>query len=81
MSSYLQKNPLIDDDRIIEKEVLLPCPECGELTMERVQRDCTLKDNTFIANLPHFYCSSCESKFYDDVSMNIIESHRTKPEK
>ena len=78
MSSYPQKSLLIDDDMVIEKETILPCPECGELSMEKVQKDCTLIVGTFIANLPHFFCSSCESKFFDDAAMNIIESFRAK---
>ena len=54
------------------------CPECGEIAMRKIQQDCTLQDGLFIPNLPHHYCNSCKSKFFDDASMAIIESYRNK---
>ena len=54
----------------------LPCPECGQIEMEKIKADCTLSDGTFIQNLEYFYCSSCHSRFYDDAAMTRIEKQR-----
>jgi len=61
-----------------EKEYILPCPECGQVAMKHVEKDCTLKDGTYIPNLIFLYCSSCQSKFYDNSAMEMIESFRQK---
>ena len=78
MSSSLQKNHLIENKKSGKEGKVLPCPECSELTMKYIQSDCTLEDDTFIPNLRYLYCSNCQSKFYDDNAMQVIESYRYK---
>lgn len=77
MSLSLQKKHLIDRKKIAKELESLPCPECGQVTMKKIKRDCTLLDGTFIPELEYFYCSSCHSKFYDDVAMAKIEDKRS----
>lgn len=76
MSSFHQKNHLIENNLLSNTETLYPCPECNKVTMKRIQSDCILNDGTFIPNLEYYYCSSCHAKFYDDAAMEIIELAR-----
>lgn len=78
MSSFLQKNHLTENGVLEKKEKLFPCPECGNITMQLVQVDCTLNDGTYIPNLEYYFCSSCQSKFYHDAAMEKIETVRQR---
>jgi hypothetical protein len=75
MSLSLQKKHSIDKSFLKEFDPL-PCPECGQVEMKRIKSGCTLADGTFIPNLEYFYCSSCNSRFYDDAAMTRIEKQR-----
>ena len=76
MSSFIQKNRSTEGDIALEQEISLPCPECGQISMRRMQSDCALRDGTFIPNLHFYFCSSCQSRFFDDASMKAIEAVR-----
>ncbi|NQU05564.1 MAG: hypothetical protein HQ568_05685 [Calditrichaeota bacterium] len=56
----------------------LPCPDCGQITMIQVQKDCTLLDGVIVPKLDHWQCSSCKAAFFDDPAMDDIEAHRRK---
>ncbi len=81
MSSYHQKNHLTKTKSVRDKIVILPCPECGFVSMKRIKADCTLNDGTKVPGLKHYLCSTCGSKFYDNEAMERIESIRQRVNK
>lgn len=54
----------------------LPCPQCGRLTMRRVQGPCTLQDETIIPDLERFQCGHCQANFFDEAAMRTIAGFR-----
>ncbi|MFH1563180.1 MAG: hypothetical protein ABIF11_07180 [Nitrospirota bacterium] len=72
MSLSLQKSQLTKRESLDTKRVLLPCPECGQITMKHIRGTCKLQDGTVIMNLEHFQCSSCKANFFDDTAMEVI---------
>ena len=59
-----------------DKSRPLPCPECGHLTMRRVQGPCTLQDETVIPDLERFQRSHCRANFFDEAAMRAIAEFR-----
>ncbi|MDP8240066.1 MAG: hypothetical protein P9X24_13325 [Candidatus Hatepunaea meridiana] len=55
------------------KDVILTCPECGQMSMIRIKDDCKLLDGTLIPNLERWQCSSCKADFFDVEAMRVIE--------
>lgn len=54
----------------------LPCPDCGNGRIFRTVETHTLPDGFSIPNLPHWKCRRCRARFFDDVSMHLIETAR-----
>lgn len=76
MSLSLQKSQPTKRQLLHKKKDLLPCPECGHITMTRVKSPCQLSDGAVIASLERFQCSACHANFFDDSAMEIIETVR-----
>ena len=54
----------------------IQCPECGAECMTRTTEDCRLDDGLTVKQLPHFKCSSCGARFFDNDAMHRIQEAR-----
>ena len=79
MSSSLPNARLTKGRRIeLSSLRVLPCPECGRLTMKCVRGPCTLRDGTVIPELERLQCGSCRANFFDDGAMRAIAEFRRR---
>ena len=77
MSSSHRKKARSKVDAEVSTKVL-PCPECGMETLERMTGDCTLLDGTVIKNLSRYHCSNCGADLFDQAAMREIRKQRGK---
>ena len=79
MSSFLQKD--LRTEFAVEgkdKTAVLPCPECGQISMIRTKGDCKLKDGFMVPDLERWQCSSCKANFFEVEDLHIIADFRAK---
>ena len=74
MSSYHQKNQ--QGFNLITTPAI--CPECGQKTLKYVIKNCKLLDKTKISKLKYLHCENCNSDYFDDDSMEVIQKYRYK---
>jgi len=68
MSSSRQKEARISEP--------LPCPECGQIKLNRTVETCRLGDGLTVKRLRHYKCRSCGARFFDDDAIHNIQSVR-----
>jgi transposase-like protein len=62
--------------RFPEENPTLECPQCGKLSMIKMQGSTVLQGGTRVHNISRWVCQNCKEEAFDSVAMKEIARQR-----